>query len=617
MQAFLRITSADGQKTVQLHTQPLTIGRHESNALVLNESQASRFHCVIERDVGGYALRDLQSSNGTGLNGHRIMKAQLKSGDVITIGGVEMTLVIREDASPTGASPPPQPPPQPPPPPAVNAPRALPPKPAGASRPPAKMEAEGGAEELDDLEVVEEEDEISVAPGLAPIGGDTLTALKTLRRAADALLEKYFEPDAITLINTRGKPLHENKAGSGEADMLLRLALLICFRSHATDIHLEPRVEDFLLRIRMDGNLLDIVAFNHELGVRLTALVKILCDLDTTHRSMVQEGHFAASTPATPKPAAKPPATGALAKPAPAIRRVDYRVSFVPTLHGQKLVIRVFDTGHGPVLLEDLNLPQTVALEIGEELTRDAGLILVCGPTGSGKTTTLYSLLRSCGASFRNIITIEDPVEVQIEGTTQLPVDEANGKGFAALLRSVLRQDPDVIMVGEIRDPETARIALQAAMTGHLVLSTIHTRDTAGTIFRLLDLGIEPYMVSQGLHLVLAQRLVRTLCAACKRAIPATAEDRARMGIVGENVQRLYAPAGCPKCLGTGFYSRRAFFEFMSTGDKLREIVMKTPSVADIQRTQGADFVTLLERGYQLVAEGLTSLDEVERAVGR
>ena len=171
--------------------------------------------------------------------------------------------------------------------------------------------------------------------------------------------------------------------------------------------------------------------------------------------------------------------------------------------------------------------------------------------------------------------------------------------------------------MGEIRDPETAKIALQAAMTGHLVLSTIHTRDTAGTIFRLLDLGTEPYMVSQGLHLVLAQRLVRTLCAACKRAIAATDEDRKRMGRAGVNVEFIYAPVGCPKCLGTGFYSRRAFFEFMATGDRLRELIMKTPSVAEIQATQGADFVRLVDHGYQLVAEGLTSMDEVERAVGR
>jgi general secretion pathway protein E len=575
MQALVRVKGPEGEKTVRLGTTPLTIGRHATNVLVLNESMASRFHCVIERDAGGYIVRDLQSSNGTKLNGQRVMKAALKSGDVIAIGSLELSVVIREDASPTGAVPPPP----------------------------------THAEELDDLEVVEEE----AAPETP--AGDTLTALKTLRRAADALPERFFDADAISLINMRGKPLHESKASAtGEADLLLRLTLLICFRSHATDIHLEPRTDDFLLRIRMDGNLLDIVAFNRDLGVRLTALVKVLCELDTTQRQVVQEGHFGASTPATPSSKPIPVAAG---KKDDGLRRVDYRVSFVPSLHGQKLVVRVFDTGHGPVLIEDLQLPPTVATEISEELTRDAGLILVCGPTGSGKTTTLYSLLRSCGASFRNIITIEDPVEVQIEGTTQLPVDETNGKSFAALLRSVLRQDPDVIMVGEIRDPETARIALQAAMTGHLVLSTIHTRDTAGTIFRLLDLGIEPYMVSQGLHLVLAQRLVRTLCAACKRAIPATDEDRARMGKVGAQVTRLYAPVGCPKCLGTGFYNRRAFFEFMATGDKLREAVMKTPSAAEIQRTQGEDFATLMERGYELVAQGLTSLDEVERAVGR
>ena len=591
MQAFLRVKSPQGDKTVKLTTQPLTIGRHDSNALVLDESQASRFHCVIERAADTYVIRDLQSRNGTVLNGHRVMQAQLNSGDSITIGGIVMTVTIRQELSPTGA-------------PAPHSPftRGAPGTPAAPPPP----------DVIDDLEVVEDET-ISVAPGAAPILGNTLTALKTLRRAADALLDKHFEPDQITLINTRGKPLHESRgttAGSGEADLLLRLALLICFRSHATDIHLEPRVDDFLLRIRMDGNLLDIVPFNRELGTRLTALVKILCELDTTQRSIVQEGHFAASTPVPPKPQAAPNAPDGL-------RRVDYRVSFVPSLHGQKMVIRVFDTAHGPQLLADLHLPEVVAVEISEELTRDAGLILVCGPTGSGKTTTLYSLLRSCGASFRNIVTIEDPVEIQLEATTQLPVDEANGNSFAALLRSVLRQDPDVIMVGEIRDPETARIALQAAMTGHLVLSTIHTRDTAGTIFRLLDLGVEPYMVSQGLHLVLAQRLVRTLCRSCKRAVPATDEDRARMGRAGANVKTIYAPAGCPKCLGTGFYSRRAFFEFMSTSDQLREIIMNKPGVADIVGTQGAGFSRLADHGYQLVAEGLTSLDEVERAVGR
>jgi general secretion pathway protein E len=579
MDAFLRVKTGQVEKSVRLRSQPLTIGRHESNSLVLDESLASRFHCVIERGVGKWIVRDLQSRNGTTVNGTRVMQAELKHGDVIGVGAVEMTLVSRDARSSSTAG------------------RQI----SGSNGPPPIPGAAAGIEEMiDELEVVEEKD----------LAKDPVTVLKALRRAADALLEKHFEAAAIQLITMRGKFLHETQGPPGEIDLLLRLILLICFRSHATDIHLEPRVDDYLLRIRMDGNLLDITPLPQELGVRLTALVKVLCELDTTQKHIVQEGHFAASTPWVAK-------AGLPGQKRGDARRVDYRVSFVPSLHGQKLVVRVFDTAHGPQLIEELQLPERVAVELSEELNRDAGLILVCGPTGSGKTTTLYSLIRSCGASFRNIVTIEDPVEVQIGGTTQLPVDEENGKSFAALLRSVLRQDPDVIMVGEIRDPETAKIALQAAMTGHLVLSTIHTRDTAGTIFRLLDLGIEPYVVAQGLHLVLAQRLVRTLCQACKRAITPSDDDRRRMGRLGETVQKIYAPAGCPKCLGTGFYSRRAFFEFMATTDVLREEIMKRPGVAQIQATQGPDFVRLAEHGYELVVQGLTSLDEVDRSVGR
>ncbi len=352
-------------------------------------------------------------------------------------------------------------------------------------------------------------------------------------------------------------------------------------------------------------------------------MVKILCELDTTQRGIVQEGHFASRAPLPPKPAKVEKGAPALppppAPPVPTehLRRVDYRVSFVPSLHGQKLVIRIFDTANAPTLVDDLHLPKDIRDEISEELTKDAGLILVGGPTGSGKTTTLYSLLRCCGSACRHSVTIEDPVEVQIEGTTQLPVDDENGNSFAALLRSVLRQDPDAILVGEVRDPETARIALQASMTGHLVLSTIHTRDTVGTIFRLLDLGIEPYMVAQGMHLVIAQRLVRKLCMACRRPFPPTPEDRKKMGAKGAAIKQIFAPVGCPKCLGTGFYSRLAFFEFLSTSDRIREQIMKNPSISEFQAILGPEFLRLGDQGFRLVAEGLTSIDEVERAVGK
>jgi type II secretory ATPase GspE/PulE/Tfp pilus assembly ATPase PilB-like protein len=577
--AYLRVKTGLSERPVDLSGIPLTIGRHENNRLVINDNMASRFHCVVERVGTEIKLRDLQSRNGTLLNGQRVMQASLKSGDVIAIGSIRMTLVVHSVQPGAG-------------------------KAAGAP-----------GEPLDELEVLDDLEVIEDAPLGAPLG-EGETAFTRLRSIAENMLNKTFDLDQIQVFNIRGKALRDAPAPgavpgavTSDTDMLLRLTLLICFRSHATDIHLEPRSEDFLLRLRMDGNLLDMVPLDRDMGTRLTALVKVLCELDTTQRNIVQEGHFAARAPNA--------SSGMGMANQGQFRRVDYRVSFVPTLHGQKLVVRVFDTANAPMLLQDLHLPDSIAEHVGRELTKDTGLILVCGPTGSGKTTTLYSLIRSCGSTFRNIVTIEDPVEVQIEGTTQLPVDEENGKGFAALLRSVLRQDPDVIMVGEIRDPETARIALQASMTGHLVLSTIHTRDTIGTVYRLLDLGIEPYMVAQGLQLVLAQRLVRTLCKGCRRPVALTPDDRRKLGVAGERVERIYAPVGCPKCLGTGFYSRRGFFEFLATSDKLREQIMTNPSLTEMQKMVGPEFVRLSDHGYQLVAEGATSIDEVERAIGR
>jgi type II secretory ATPase GspE/PulE/Tfp pilus assembly ATPase PilB-like protein len=590
---YLKVKTPAGDRQVSLSSEPLTIGRHDSNKLVLSEIMASRFHCVIERKDASYILRDLQSRNGTQLNGQRVLNAMLKSGDVISIGATALTIVVHQAGAQN----------------TKKFERTMPARPAtaalAAEKPPEKV-----VDELDELEVVDELEVMEEEPA-APE-----PPLKVLRRTADALLNHNFDVDAISLINTRGKMAHDSQdatSGTSETVLLFRLCLLICFRSHASDIHLEPRAEDFLLRIRVDGNLIDIVAFTKENGIKFASLVKVLCELDTTQRSIVQEGHFAARAPNTANDA-----TSSLPN-APKFRRVDYRVSFVPSLHGQKMVVRVFDTANSPLLVEHLGLPPKVQEHISKELTLDAGLILVCGPTGSGKTTTLYSLLRSCGASFRNIVTIEDPVEVQIEGTTQLPVDDAEGKSFAALLRSVLRQDPDVIMVGEIRDSETARIALQASMTGHLVLSTIHTRDTIGTVFRLMDLGVEPYMVAQGIHLVLAQRLVRTFCPSCKKLIRPTPDDKKRLEEAGaQNVERIYKPVGCPKCLGTGFYGRRAFFEFLAASDKMRDQVLKSPTPTELAATlKETGFITLGDAGYLLVAQGLTSIDEVDRAVGR
>jgi general secretion pathway protein E len=247
----------------------------------------------------------------------------------------------------------------------------------------------------------------------------------------------------------------------------------------------------------------------------------------------------------------------------------------------------------------------------------DSGMVLVCGPTGSGKTSTLYSIVRSMDVGQRNVVTIEDPVEIQLEGITQIPVNDEQGNSFAALLRSVLRQDPDAIMVGEIRDSETARTAMQSAMTGHLVFSTVHARDTVGTVFRLLDLGIEPFLVSSGLHVVLAQRLVRQLCTYCKVPSRITPEQKARMGEKYAGLETIYASRGCRRCLKTGFAGRRAIFELLTNNEILKEVLLKSPTPGEIYKALAdTNFTRLIQNGYELVAAGLTTLEEVEHAIG-
>jgi general secretion pathway protein E len=382
----------------------------------------------------------------------------------------------------------------------------------------------------------------------------------------------------------------------------LRLLLLLCCRSHATDLHFEPKGDDYVLRTRVDGLMVEICRISNPLGIRLSALVKVLSDIDIAQKNSIQEGHFSAQVPRVRREDSP---------------RIDYRVSFAPSVFGQKLVIRVLDTAYAPLHVRNLQLPDWMADEVERIIRQDSGMVLVCGPTGSGKTTTLYALIRGTGVTERNVITIEDPVEIQLEGVTQIPVDDTHDKSFSDLLRSTLRQDPDVILIGEIRDAETARIAMQAAITGHLVFSTVHAQNTTGTIFRLLDLGAEPYLVSQALHLVLAQRLVRLLCPSCKQAVPPTEQQLKKMGPAANNVKRVFEPRGCARCLNTGFSGRRAIFELLTATDELRDLITKTPTAAQIyQSLATTPFQRLQTSGYDLVARGVASFAEVDRIVG-
>ena len=592
---YIEINTARGYKQLVLGREPISIGRHSENKLVLADNLASRFHCVIEKAPDGYLLRDLGASNGTFVNGKKVKSALLQPGDVVKVGTTEMVLILPE----TEANPP-------------------------ALTDLESLEKSGDGEVVDELSEADlVMDDGGGAGGGGPVGlggaisggnGNSPLDLSdyehNLRRMAEAVPVKPFGETDIALLNPRGQTVAAGgqKGAKGERTVtdLFRLLLLVCFRGRVTDIHLEPKGDSFALRLRSDGVMVDAARLPNAIGVRLGALVKILSEIDPSQKSIIQEGHFSARVP------------GAQAGMVGGVRRVDYRVSFAPSVFGQKLVVRILDAATAPARVSDLNLPGWMEEEMTRAVEQDAGMVLVCGPTGSGKTSTLYSLIRSLDLEQRNVVTIEDPVEIQIEGVTQLPVDEEKGKSFAELLRTVLRQDPDVILVGEIRDAETARTAMQASITGHLVFSTVHTKDTVGTVFRLLDLGVEPYLLTQALQLVLAQRLVRRLCPQCKKPTKLTDSQRARMGAAAEGVDTIYAPVGCFRCMNTGYVGRRAIFEMLNTTEEIRDAIIRNPTSQQISAALSAvKFQRLQHSAYELVAQGEVAFDEGDRAVGR
>jgi len=569
--AYLTVKDPQGERQVPLDGGMLTIGRNFTNLLVIEETMASRFHCVIEQLPDGFRLRDLDSRNGTMVNGKPCKQCPLANGDVVTIGKTELKLIVPNQKSQTGV-------------------------------PPRQVVDEVVAELAHLVNDEEEDESVTVADEKIEPANEFE---KALRERAESLADRPFGERDIVLINTRGKVAHERGARDvGEAVTLLRLMMLICFRSRATDMHVEPKMDDVQIRVRVDGALVDVIRISKELGTKLLSAVKVLADIDIAHRNIVQEGHFSARVPQKKDKVMSE-------------RRVDYRVSFAPAMHGQKLVARVLDTANAPLHIDDLQLPALARQFIRRTSEQETGMILVCGPTGSGKTTTLYAILRDIDVAQRNVVTIEDPVEIQLEGVTQIPVNDAQGNSFSALLRSVLRQDPDVILIGEIRDAETARVGVQAGMTGHLVLSTVHSRDTVSGIFRLLDLAVEPYVVASGLHVVVAQRLVRQLCSHCKTAKAPTPQQSKRLAAHGfKDVKQIYQPKGCKKCLGTGHLGRRGIFEVLNTNSSVRDAVLKNPSVQECRKYLNADnFIPMALSAYQLVAEGEACIEEIEKII--
>lgn len=405
---------------------------------------------------------------------------------------------------------------------------------------------------------------------------------------------------SLALIDASGRTT-EALTGESEGSVAAKLLLLIASATHATDIHVEPRPGQHTVRIRVDGQMVWVTDLPSKVGKLVTNLVRTACNSSDTSKDAIIDGHFSVSF-----------RQGQQSR-----GRVDYRVSLTPAVNGSKLVLRVLDMSNVPRSLDDIGLPTLMLDRIRRVCEQDSGLLLVCGPTGSGKTTTLYNAVREVDREVRNVVTIEDPVEYELEGVTQMPIDDARGNTFHALLRSVLRQDPDVILVGEIRDPETARVAMQASMTGHLVFSTIHAKDTISSVFRLLDLGLEPYLVASSMQLVLAQRLVRVLCDRCKRAQAVSPAEATKMGRYLGGQAELYVSTGCPACLRTGFAGRRAIFELLDFNDQLRDVILNNPTIAAMKKVieQGV-FTTLEQSGWRLAAEGKTTLAEIDRVAG-
>lgn len=373
----------------------------------------------------------------------------------------------------------------------------------------------------------------------------------------------------------------------------VNLVLFQAIQDRASDIHFEPFEDEFKIRYRVDGALYEMSPPPKHLALPVISRIKVLSNLNISERRLPQDGRISL------------PIGG---------KQIDLRVSTLPTQFGESVVLRVLDRSAVNLDLESLGLPKYVGDYINEAILQPNGIFVVTGPTGSGKTTTLYSCLRKVNAIDTKLLTAEDPVEFDIEGIMQVAVNEAVGMTFMKALRSFLRQDPDVIMLGEMRDLETSQIAIQASLTGHLVLSTLHTNDAPGAVTRLVDMGVEPFLISSSLMAVLAQRLVRTVCKKCRTPFEPTENQLSMLNLsphdIGDKV--FYYGRGCPNCNDTGYRGRKGIFELLVIGEAIRSLINdRAPSVVLRQKAVEMGMVTLREDGLRSIFDGATTIEEV------
>ncbi|MEW6214732.1 MAG: type II secretion system ATPase GspE [Nitrospirota bacterium] len=423
---------------------------------------------------------------------------------------------------------------------------------------------------------------------------EILGHLATLYDSRDAVMQRLIEdvaeeetqaPETIEDVSHL-RDLAQEKGIIQLVNILIENAV----KERASDVHIEPGETSFRVRYRVDGVLYEKETFPVRMQSAVSSRIKLLSQMNIAERRLPQDGRI----------------KGAFAG-----KSIDIRVSTIPTIYGESIVMRLLDKETSFITLEELGLDRRLLKEYEDFIKRPYGMILITGPTGSGKTTTLYASLDKINSPEKKIITIEEPVEYLMTGINQIPVRPKIGLTFASGLRHIVRQDPDIIMVGEIRDLETAGISIHAALTGHLIFSTLHTNDAPGAITRLMDMGVENYLVSSTLICVMAQRLVRRLCNHCKVPYKVTDEIRAEFG---SDISELWAEKGCEYCSGTGYRGRIGIFELLLITDEIRELIMERATVRELkEKAVSSGMRTLRQDGIEKVKKGITTIDEVIR----
>jgi type IV pilus assembly protein PilB len=385
----------------------------------------------------------------------------------------------------------------------------------------------------------------------------------------------------------------ENLANEAPIIKFVNLVLYQAVQDRASDIHFEPFEDEFKIRYRVDGALYEMTPPPKHLALPVTSRIKVMANLDIAERRLPQDGRISLHL---------------------AGRQIDMRVSTLPTQFGESVVLRVLDRAAVRMDLDGLGFPDHILKYVSDIIQQPNGIVIVTGPTGCGKTTTLYSGLRRLNTIDVKLLTAEDPVEYDIEGIMQVAINEGVGMTFAKALRSFLRQDPDIIMVGEMRDLETSQIAIQASLTGHLVLTTLHTNDAPGAVTRLIDMGVEPFLISSTLLCVLAQRLVRTICKNCRTPFEPTESQLSMMNLsphdVGDKV--FYYGRGCSNCNDTGYKGRKGIFELLPVSDPVRALINeRAPTVVLRQKAVELGMITLREDGLRSIFDGDSTIEEV------